>query len=79
METKVYSNGPVHMTKMAIALTDGKKNLRKSSPEPVGHWGHGNYQDCLNDYPKLSLTYLSSPFNACIIKHISSETKQAYW
>ena len=32
-ETKVYINGPGHMTKMAAMPIYGK-NLKKSSPEP---------------------------------------------
>ena len=32
--TKVYSNGPGHMTKMATTPIYGKKLKRSSSPEP---------------------------------------------
>ena len=35
--TKVCSNGPGHMTKMATTPIYGK-NLKKSSPEPKGRW-----------------------------------------
>ena len=35
--TKVCSNGPGHMAKMA-AMSMDSKNLQKSSPEPKGRW-----------------------------------------
>ena len=35
--TKVYINGPGHMTKMAAMPIYGK-NLKKSSPEPAGQF-----------------------------------------
>ena len=33
--TKVYINGPGHMTKMAATLINGKNLNKSSSPEPV--------------------------------------------
>ena len=34
--TKIYSNGPGHMTRMADMPIYDKKNLKTSSPEPNG-------------------------------------------
>ena len=36
MGTKVCSNGPGHMTKMAAMPIYGKNPLKSSSPEPEG-------------------------------------------
>ena len=36
--TKVCSNGPGHMTKMAAMLLYGKNHKKSSSPEPKGRW-----------------------------------------
>ena len=36
--TKVYSNGPGHMTKMAAMSICGKNLEKSSSPEPKGWW-----------------------------------------
>ena len=34
--TKIYSNGPGHMTKMAVIPIYGKNLKKSSSPEPKG-------------------------------------------
>ena len=36
--TKIYSNGPGHMTKMAAMLIYGKNLNKSSTPEPKGRW-----------------------------------------
>ena len=70
--TKVWSNGPGHMTKMATTLIYGKNPLkiffpRTRRPMTLGlgmlHLGCGAYQVCSNDDPRLTLTYLTSRSN----------------
>ena len=62
--TKVYSNGPGHMTKIAAMHIYGKNLKKFSSPEPKGRWpwnlvcSIGCYQVCSNDYSGLTLTCL---------------------
>ena len=68
--TKVCSNGPCHMTKMAAMPIYGK-NLKKnnSSPEPMTlklglqHRVLEYYQVCSNDDPGLTLTYFTTMSN----------------
>ena len=70
--TKVCSNGPGLMTKMAATPIYGKNPLkiffsrtRRLIPLGLGmkHWGSGAYQVCSNDDPRLTLTYLTSRSN----------------
>ena len=69
--TKVCSNGLGHMTKMAATPIYGKNPLkiffsRTRRPMTLGldkHLGHGAYQVCSNDDPRLTLTYLTSRSN----------------
>ena len=72
MGTKVCSNGPGHMTKMAAMPIYGKNPLkvffsrtRRGMTLGLGmlHWGCEAYQVCSNDDPKLTLTYLTSRSN----------------
>ena len=69
--TKVRSNGPGHMTKMAAMPIYGK-NFKKSSPEPKGRWPWNvvtqhqvleYYQVCSNDDPGLTLTCITAKSN----------------
>ena len=69
--TKVCSNGPGHMTKMAAMPIYGK-NLKKSSPElkrpmtlklGMHHRVLEYYQVCSNDDPALTLTYFMARSN----------------
>ena len=69
--TKVCSNGPGHMTKMAATPIYGKNPSkifsRTRRPMTFGlgmyHWGCGAYQVCSKDDPRLTLTYLTSRSN----------------
>ena len=69
--TKVCSNGPGHMTKMATTPIYGKNPLkifsrtRRRMALGLGmqHLGCGAYQVCSNDDPRLTLTYLTSRSN----------------
>ena len=67
-ETKVCSNGPGHITKMAAIPIYGK-NLKNSSLEPKElKLGIHNrvlkyYQICSNDDPGLTLTYFTARSN----------------
>ena len=64
--TKVYINGPGHMTKMAATPIYGT-NLQKSSPEPAGRFS-GNLVCSIgdsiivyiNDDPGVTLTYFTA-------------------
>ena len=66
--TKVCSNRPGHMPKMAAMAIYGKNPLeifsrtRRQLTIGLGmkHWGCGAYQVCSNDDPRLTLTYLMS-------------------
>ena len=70
--TKVCSNGPGHMTKMAAMPTYGK-NLKKiffsGTKRPMilklgtQHWVLEYYQVCSNDDPGLTLTYFTARSN----------------
>ena len=71
-ETKVCSNGPGHMTKMAAMPIYGKNLKKSSSPEPkdrftlnlgMHHWVLEYYQICSNDDPRLTLTYFTGRSN----------------
>ena len=61
-ETKVCSNGPGHMTKMAVMPIYGK-NFKISSQESLKlgmqHQVLKYYQVCSNDDPGLTLTYFT--------------------
>ena len=69
---KVCSNGPGHMTKMAIMPIYGK-NLKKiffsgtkrlmTLNLDMHHWVLKYYQVCSNDDPGLSLTYFTARSN----------------
>ena len=70
--TKVCSNGPGHMTKVAAMPIYGKNPLkiffsRTRRPMTLGlgmlHRGCGAYQVCSNNDPRLTLTYLTSRSN----------------
>ena len=71
-ETKVYSNGPGHMTKMA-AMPIYSKNLKKffvsgtkklmTLKLGMQYFAHEYYQDYLNDDPGLTLTYFTARSN----------------
>ena len=70
--TKVCTNGPGHMTKMAATPIYGKNPLkiffsRTRRPMTLGlgmwHWECRAYQVCSNDDPRLTLTYLTSRSN----------------
>ena len=70
--TKVCSNGPGHVTKMAAMPIYGKNPLkiffsRTRRPMTLGlgmkHRGCGAYQVCSNNDPGLTLTYLTSRSN----------------
>ena len=69
--TKVYSNGPGHMTNMAVMLIYGK-NLKiffSITKRPMTlklgkqYWMHEYYQVCSNDDPGLTLTYFTRRSN----------------
>ena len=61
--TKVYINGPGHMTKMAAMPIYGKNLLKSSSPEPpqksydLETWYVASYKGYINDDPGMTLTY----------------------
>ena len=70
--TKVCSNGPGHMTKMATLPVYGKNLKKSSSPEPkrpmtlkigMQHWVLKYYQVCLNDDTGLTMTYITARSN----------------
>ena len=70
--TKVCSNDPGHMTKMAAMPIYGKNLKKSSSPEPkrtmtlklsMHHWVLEYYQICSNDDPGLTLTYFTARSN----------------
>ena len=66
--TKVCSNVPGHMTKMAAMPIYGKNLKKSSSPEPtlklgMQHWVLEYYQVCSNDDPELTLTYFTARSN----------------
>ena len=74
--TKVCSNDPGHMTKMAAMPIYGKNPLkiffsRTRRPITLGlcikHWGCGAYQVYSNDDPRLTLTYLTSRSNLLLM------------
>ena len=67
--TKICSNGPGHMTKLAATPIYGNNPLkivfsRTRRPMTLGlgmyHWGCGAYDVCSNDDPRLTLTYFTS-------------------
>ena len=70
--TKVYSNGPGHMTEMAAMSIYGK-NLKKiflsGTERPMTlklgmlHWVLEYYELCSNDDPGLTLTYFTARSN----------------
>ena len=71
-KTKVYSNGPGHMTKMAAMPIYGKNPLkiffsrtRRLMTLGLGmqHRGYRACQVCSNDDPEFTLTYLMSRSN----------------
>ena len=69
--TKVCSNGPGHMTKMAAMPIYGKNPLKiffsnTRRPMTLGlgmkHWECGAYQVCSNDDPRLRSNLLPNAF-----------------
>ena len=61
--TKVYINGPGHMTKMAATPIYMVKTLQKSPPEPVGHRGLLPIIVYINDDPGVTLAYFTARSN----------------
>ena len=67
--TKIWSNGPGHMTKMATMPIYGKKLknllLRNQEADDLGmqHWVLEYYQVCSSDDPGLTLTYFTARSN----------------
>ena len=68
---KIYTKYFGHMTKMTAMPIYGENPLkifsrtRRQVTLGLGmyHWGCGAYQVCLNDDPKLTLTFLTSRSN----------------
>ena len=77
--TKVYINGPGHMTKIAAMPIYDKtfKNLLTRSPIilklGMNHWGLKVYKFYINDAPWLTLTYLTARANWVPV-HLNGET-----
>ena len=69
--TKVYSNGPGHMTKMAAMpiYDENMKKIFSKTKTPMTlkvcmqHWVLEYYQVCSNDDPWLTFTYFSARSN----------------
>ena len=81
--TKVCSNGPAHMTKMAVMPRYGKNLKKSSSPEPntmtlklgMQHWVLECYQNWPNDDPGLSLTYFTARSNLILYAFVWENSK----
>ena len=92
--TKVFSNGPGHMTKMATMTIYGK-NLSKIFSGTTGpiamklgmwHWGLWPIIVCSNDDPGMTLTYFMPRSNLVTwaflweeVKNVSSEMQSTKW
>ena len=67
--TKVYINGPGHMTKMAAMSINGKNLKKSSSPEPACRFPRnlvcsiGDIIVCINYDPGVTLTYFRAMSN----------------
>ena len=76
--TKVCSNGPGHMTKMAATPIYGKNLKKSSSPGPklgMQHLVLEFYQVCSNDDPGLTFTYFMAKSNLVPYAFVGKKVK----